>query len=87
MITLKGDRCEAPWAPFNLHTWVDNVCVHCKARHQMSKVTIDITKADEKDGALLASPFIVMVKSDETPVRSQVCDTLDEVKEFIEEIL
>ena len=83
MITLKGDRCEAPWAPFNLHTWVDNVCVHCKARHQMSKVTIEITKDDNSK----FTPFVVLVKSDETPVRSQVCDSLDEVKEFIEEIL
>ena len=56
----------------------------------MSKVTIEITKDD--NGGLLSNdyrhhPFIVMVKSDETPVRSQVCDSLDEVKEFIEEIL
>ena len=53
----------------------------------MSKVTIEITKEDEYDGALHAPPFIVLVKSDEKPVRSQVCDTLDEVKDFIEAIL
>ena len=49
----------------------------------MSKVTIEITQ----DGNGKTTPFIVMVKSDEVPVRSQVCDSLDEVKEFIEEIL
>ena len=55
----------------------------------MSKVTIEITREDTGwlDGRGQAIPFIVMVKSDETPVRSQVCDSLDEVKEFIEEIL
>jgi hypothetical protein len=25
----KGDRCKAPWAPLQLHTWKDGQCIHC----------------------------------------------------------
>ncbi len=25
----RGDRCSAPWAPFNVHSWKDGQCIHC----------------------------------------------------------
>ena len=55
----------------------------------MSKLTIEITQepSHSKIRGFKHGPFVVIIKANEKTVRSQVCDSIDEVETWLSKVV